>query len=129
MLPPGYGPRHMTISTRFGEDQQRAYVINELEPYISIFRFNEKSGILEYQGTVETMPKNASKKPAGAEIALHPNEQWLYCSSRGEGAVIVYKVLEDGNLEKIQVCFRAILIIYPDISTLRQFNVLMALQY
>ena len=102
-LPPGFGPRHMTLTTRFPKSKQRVYVINELQSYISIFELDDESGRLESQGIVETMPPNISGQN-GAEIALHPNEKWLYCSNRGNGAIIVYKVLDDGNLEKIQVC-------------------------
>ena len=103
--PPGYGPRHMAITTRFGAGQQKAYVINELEPFITIFKFDEMSGRLEFESNVETVPKDADKQPAGAEITLHPNEKWLYCSSRLGGAMIVYEVLADGNLKQLQVGF------------------------
>ena len=105
-LPPGWGPRHMTMTTRFqSEEKQIAYVINELEPFISIFVFDEETGNLQDLGVIETINASGS---SGAEIMLHPNEQWLYCSNRntkGEnGAVLVYHVLEDGNLENVQVC-------------------------
>ena len=103
-LPPGFGPRHMTVTTGFPAGNQRVYVINELQSYISVFVLDEQSGKLEGQGTVETMPPNISGQN-GAEIALHPNEKWLYCSNRGNGAILVYTVLDDGNLENIQVCY------------------------
>ena len=104
-LPPGFGPRHMTATTRFPEGEQRVYVINELQPYISIFKFDEAFGILRDQGVVYTINKPGQ---AGAELALHPNEQWLYCSNRvldgSGGSIIFYEVDKvDGNLEIIQV--------------------------
>merc|ERR1712018_189538 len=103
-LPPGFGPRHMTATTTFPKGQQRVYVINELQPHIYIFMLDEATGILRDQGVVDTI--NAPGQ-AGAELALHPSEHWLYCSNRcpdgGDGSIIVYKVLEDGNLENIQV--------------------------
>ena len=108
ILPPGFGPRHMTITTRYFEtqQQQRVYVINELQPFISIFRLDEDSGRLIEQGMVETVSSD-TQGHAGAEIALHPSESWLYCSNResliANGAILVYTILEDGNLEKIQV--------------------------
>ena len=108
-MPPGYGPRHMTITSKFPHVKQRVYVVNELKSFISIFKFDEASGNLEDQGVVETMPSNLPGQ-AAAEIALHPNEKWLYCSNRvvdcnncTNGSMLVYKVLEDGNLEKFQV--------------------------
>ena len=101
-LPPGYGPRHMTVTTRFPEGQQRVYVVNELQPFISIFKFDEETKRLEDQGVVEVMPPNTPGQNA-AEIDLHPNENWLYCSNRGNGAILVYKILQNGNLDKIEV--------------------------
>ena len=108
-LPPGYGPRHMTITTKFPEGKQKVYVVNELKPFISIFDFDEDSGTLKDHGEVETMPVDMPGQ-AAAEIALHPNEKWLYCSNRvvncincTNGSMIVYKVHDDGWLEKSQV--------------------------
>ena len=109
LLPPGYGPRHMTITSKFPAGQQKVYVVNELKPFISIFKFDDNSGKLTEHGEVETMPSNMPGQ-AAAEIALHPNENWLYCSNRvvdcvncTNGSMIVYEVLPDGNLQKIQV--------------------------
>ena len=104
----------MTSTTRFPEGEQRVYVINELQPFIYIFKFDEEFGILRDQGTVHTINKPGQ---AGAELALHPNEHWLYCSNRvldgSGGSILVYKVLEDGNLENIQVCLLYGLIANP----------------
>ena len=109
LLPPGYGPRHMTITTNMSNGQQTVYVVNELKPIISIFKFDNESGKLLNFGEVETMPSTL-KGQAAAEIALHPTEKWLYCSNRvvdcvncTNGSMIIYKVQENGNLEKIQV--------------------------
>ena len=109
LLPPGYGPRHMTITTKMSNGQQTVYVVNELKPIISIFKFDNESGKLLNFGEVETMPSTL-KGQAAAEIALHPTEKWLYCSNRvvdcvncTNGSMIIYKVQENGNLEKIQV--------------------------
>ena len=108
-LPPGYGPRHMTVTARtFESGHHRAYVINELQPYISIFKIDVQTGHLESQGEIRTTDQTDAEENAGAEITLHPNQQWLYCSNRvpsenAVGAIIAYRILEDGGLEKIQV--------------------------
>ena len=116
-LPPGYGPRHMAITTKNAHSQQFAYVLNELKSFISIFKFDEKSGKLSGLGEVEMMPANL-KAQSAAGIDLHPTEKWLYCSNRvcnpadcgyvdcnncTNGSMIVYKVQKNGQLEKIQV--------------------------
>jgi 6-phosphogluconolactonase (cycloisomerase 2 family) len=94
----------MTATTTFPEGEQRVYVINELQPYIYIFKLDDTFGILRDQGTVHTVHRPGQ---AGAELALHPTERWLYCSNRvldgSGGSILVYKVLMDGNLENIQV--------------------------
>jgi 6-phosphogluconolactonase (cycloisomerase 2 family) len=38
-----------------------------------------------------------------AEIEIHPNGKFLYVSNRGTGAIVVFKILEDGNLRFVQV--------------------------
>lgn len=105
-LPPGWGPRHMTISKNFGPDvEPRVYVINELKPFISIFAFDERTGILRDVGVMPTIDTPGS---AGAEIMVHPNGQWLYCSNRDTsgagGQILVYSIFKDGNIGLVQVC-------------------------
>ena len=96
----------MTIATNYGPSAEpRVYVINELQPFISIFAFDEGTGILRDVGVMPTVNAPGS---AGAEIVVHPNGQWLYCSNRdtsgAKGAILVYKILSNGNLEEVQVC-------------------------
>ena len=105
----------MTLTTKFPEGKQKVYVVNELKPFISIFDFDEDSGKLKNHGEVETMPVDMADQ-AAAEIALHPNEKWLYCSNRvvncvncTNGSMIVYKVHDDGWLEKSQVSLNYII--------------------
>jgi len=104
-LPPGWGPRHMAIATNYGPNvEPRVYVINELQPFISIFAFDEGTGILRDVGVMPTVNAPGS---AGAEIIVHPNGQWLYCSNRdtsgAKGAILVYRIMPNGNLEEVQV--------------------------
>jgi len=104
-LPPGWGPRHMTLAARYAPGAEpRIYVINELKPFISIFAIDEETGILRDVGVMETINSPGS---AGAEITVHPNGHWLYCSNRdtsgAKGAILVYNILPDGNLEEVQV--------------------------
>ena len=95
----------MTLAARYAPGAEpRIYVINELKPFISIFAIDEETGILRDVGVMETINSPGS---AGAEITVHPNGQWLYCSNRdtsgAKGAILVYNILPDGNLEEVQV--------------------------
>ena len=95
----------MAISTNYGPDvEPRVYVINELQPFISIFAFETWTGILRDVGVMPTINAPGS---AGAEIIVHPRGHMLYCSNRdtsgAKGAILVYNILPDGNLEMVQV--------------------------
>ena len=97
----------MALATNYGPDvEPRVYVINELQPFISIFEFETWTGILRDVGVVPTVNAPGS---AGAEIIVHPRQQMLYCSNRdtsgAKGAILVYNILPDGNLEMVQVCY------------------------
>ena len=97
----------MTISMNHGPGvEPRVYVINELKPFISIFAFDERTGILRDVGVMPTIDTPGS---AGAEIMVHPNGQWLYCSNRDTsgagGQILVYSIFKDGNIGLVQVCY------------------------
>ena len=106
-MSPGWGPRHMTMAADYGPNAEpRVYVINELKHFISVFAFDEDTGILRELEAIETINAPGS---SGAEITIHPNGKWLYCSNRdtsgAKGAILVYKILADGNLTLVQVCY------------------------
>ena len=90
------------------EGDQKAYVLNEKRPYITIFNVNSTSGALKQQYSVQTLPIKhyTGSGEYGAEIALHPSEKWLYVSHRGTGSIITYQVLENGFLLRSQVCIQ-----------------------
>ena len=103
----------MAISTKL-KGSQKAYVLNENQPFVTIFGVNEETGQLTQEYNVETMPADQLRGLAdissgehGSEISLHPSEQWLYVSHRvkgsDSGSIIVFKILEDGYLQRIQV--------------------------
>ena len=94
----------MTVTSKLKGDQ-KAYVLNEKQPYITIFQVNSTSGALKEQYSVKTLPIEhyTGSGEYGAEIALHPSEKWLYVSHRGTGSIIVYQVQENGFLVRTQV--------------------------
>ena len=97
----------MTIATNYGTDvEPRVYVINELKPFISIFGFDERTGILRDIGTIHTIVEPGS---SGAEIMVHPNGKWLYCSNRDtsgdNGHILVYYIFSNGLIDIYQVYY------------------------
>ena len=106
----------MAITTKLN-GAQKAYVLNEHQSFVTIFEIHEETGKLKQEHNVETLPADqfrgladATSTEHGAEIILHPNEKWLYVSHRGTGAIILFEILEDGYLKRIQVCCNKLVI-------------------
>ena len=91
------------------EGDQKAYVLNEKQPYITVFNVDSTTGALTQKYSIKTLPIEHYHNQIdpigeyGAEVALHPNEKWLYVSHRGTGSIITYRVLENGFLVQKQV--------------------------
>ncbi len=91
------GPRHM----KWSADGQYAYVLNELDLSVSIFKAVD-DGQLEFIKTVSTLPDGYDKaEMTSAEIRIHPNGKFLYASNRdltdrGRDSISVFSRFEDG---------------------------------
>lgn len=100
--PPASGPRHMAIHQQKGI----AYVIYELKNLVQAYRI-EATGALRHLGDFALLPNeiynNPNVKNYGAEIAVHPNGRFLFCSNRGHGAIAVFAIADSGNLTRVQL--------------------------
>ena len=85
---PGAGPRHLAWhpSGRYG------YVINEMASTITAFRYGAPQGVLEAVQTIATIPDDFKQPTTTAEIAVHPNGQFLYGSNRGHDSLAVFAI-------------------------------------
>ena len=98
--PPGLGPRHML----FSHDEKYAYVLNEIEPFITIFRHDRSNGSLHMIRKVATLPEDFKGENTGAEIVLDRAGKYLYTSNRGHDSLQVFAVdSNDGGLRRIQI--------------------------
>jgi 6-phosphogluconolactonase len=94
----GMGPRHL----KWAADGNVVYVLNELDPSISIFKPNGDAGSLEFIRTVSVLPEDADKaEMTSAEIRIHPNGKFVYASTRdlterGRDSISVFSRFEDG---------------------------------
>jgi len=92
------GPRHM----KWSADGKHAYVLNELDSSLSVFKPGKNSGSMEFIQTLSALPGNADKEDmAGAEIRIHPNGKFIYASNRdlteqGRDSISVFSRFEDG---------------------------------
>jgi 6-phosphogluconolactonase len=86
---PGAGPRHFT----FHPDDQRAYLINELD--FTITAFNYKSGQLSATHTVPTKPESFTEWNSCADIHVHPSGRFIYGSNRGHNSIVSFEIKGD----------------------------------
>lgn len=92
------GPRHL----KWSDDGAFAYVINELDLSLSVFKPGEMPGSMEFIETVPMLP--AGPERAGltaAEVRIHPNGRLVYASIRDataqqRDAINVFSVTEHG---------------------------------
>jgi 6-phosphogluconolactonase len=99
-LTPGHGPRHIAIST----DGKFAYVINELNPVVTVFARDTDTGALTKQlQELSVVPHGYRGENAPAEIAIAPTGEFLYASDRGPGTISVFSIAKPaGTLQFVQ---------------------------
>jgi len=86
-LEPGAGPRHVS----FSPDGRHAYVVNELDNTVAVFGWGQESGVLTPLGSVTTLPSGFEGENTTAEIAVHPNGQYIYASNRGHNSLAIFR--------------------------------------
>jgi 6-phosphogluconolactonase len=95
----GAGPRHMV----FRPDGRFAYVVNELNSTIAVFRYDSAAGVLSELQTVSTLPEYFDGANSGAEIGIHPSGKYVYVSNRGHNSVVLFSVdPEKGTLTYVE---------------------------
>ena len=87
-LKPGAGPRHLA----FGPREKFAYVINELDSTMTVFRYDAKRGALKEVQTLSTVPEDFKGNNSCAEVAVHPNGKFLYGSNRGHNSIVIFSL-------------------------------------
>ena len=95
---PGAGPRHMV----FRPDGRFAYVFNEMDSTIAIFRYDAARGYLDPLKTITTLPAGFAGQSSGAEIAMLPSGKYLYVSNRGYDTVVQFEIdAAEGTLRHV----------------------------
>ncbi len=91
---PGSGPRHM----KFHPHGDVAYVLNELQLTVTVFRYDARAGTLTEIQTIPSLPENLQEVPCTAsELRVHPNGRFVYAASRGHDSITVFKVDPDSG--------------------------------
>lgn len=98
-LEAGSGPRHLA----FNPNGNYAYVINELNSTVTVFRYHTKEGRLEAIQTVSTLPADFEGESYCAEITVSEDGRTVYGSNRGHDSIVVFSVSESsGELNPTQ---------------------------
>lgn len=101
--PPGTAPRH----SAFHPTRPYVFVINELVPSLSAYRFNA-SLTLEAVQTVSTVAGSAAdregRRNMPSDVHVHPNGRFVYGSTRGENSIASFNIdLETGRLTPLEI--------------------------
>jgi 6-phosphogluconolactonase len=96
---PGSGPRHLTFHT----NGKWVYMLNEMKSTVTAFSYNAEQGSLQEIQTLSSMPPRYSGRSIGAEIAIHGDGKFLYCSNRGHDSITVFSINESkGTLTPVE---------------------------
>jgi 6-phosphogluconolactonase len=92
--PMGTAPRHSAFHPRL----PYVFVINELQPSLSSFSFDAKTGDLQAIQTIPTVAKDAinrgGKRSMPADVHVHPNGRFVYGSTRGNDTIAIFRIDE-----------------------------------
>ena len=97
---PGRGPRHMA----FSHDEKYVYVLNEIQPFVTVFQHDAATGALHRIQSAETIPHDFSEENSGAEIRLGRSGKYIYTSNRGHDSIQVFAIDPgNGTIRRIQI--------------------------
>lgn len=87
--PPGAGPRHF----KFHPNGKMAYVVNELDLSVTVFRYDADAGSLEPVQTISTLPEELREiRSSGSEIRVHPSGKYVYAANRGHDTIAAFRI-------------------------------------
>lgn len=95
----GSGPRHAAFSL----DGRNVYIVNELANTLTVAAFDVIAGKLRTLQTISTLPAGAESATTAAEVAVHPNDRFVYASNRGHDSITVFaRDSEQGTLTWVE---------------------------
>jgi len=93
-IPDGSGPRHMVFHPKLDV----AYVALETGNAVVGFNINKENGDLEEFGTFSTLSTDFTGKSYAGGIVIHPKENFLYVTNRGENTIATFSIDGEGGL-------------------------------
>ncbi|NUK23030.1 lactonase family protein [Streptomyces lunaelactis] len=84
-LRPGTGPRHLA----FHPAGSHAYVLNELEPTLTVCRWDADTGVLEPVAETPVLPEGAAGPSYPSEVVVSHDGRHLWAANRGHDSIAV----------------------------------------
>ncbi|WP_431313370.1 lactonase family protein [Streptomyces antnestii] len=84
-LRPGSGPRHLAFHPR----GDRAYIVNELTPTVTVCRWDAADGGLQPIGEIAVLPDAPHGDAFPSEVVVAPDGRFLWTATRGENVISV----------------------------------------
>ncbi|MDX2919606.1 lactonase family protein [Streptomyces sp. FL06-04B] len=96
-LRPGTGPRHLA----FHPSGALAYVLGELEPTLTVCRWDAVTGRLDVLGRTSVLPEHetadAAVRTYPSEVVVAPDGRFLWTANRGHDSISVLTLDESGE--------------------------------
>jgi 6-phosphogluconolactonase len=97
-LAPGTGPRHAALAA----DGKFMYVLGEMSSTVTVFASQAPNTFRSVQ-QISMLPKDYKARNDAAEIAIHPNGNFLYASNRGQDTIAVFSINhQNGTLTHLE---------------------------
>ncbi|GLF95387.1 lactonase family protein [Streptomyces yaizuensis] len=96
-LRPGSGPRHLA----FHPSGRHAYVLGELEPTLTVCRWDAEAGVLEPVGETPVVPDGTEGVVYPSEVVVAPDGRRLWVANRGHDSIAVLDL--DGTGERAEL--------------------------
>ncbi|MFE3738589.1 lactonase family protein [Streptomyces sp. NPDC059134] len=84
-LPPGSGPRHLAFHPAGGH----VYVLGELEPVLTVCRWDQANGVLEPVGGTAVLPAGAEDGSYPSGVVVARDGRFLWVANRGHDSLAV----------------------------------------
>ncbi|MFG3496326.1 lactonase family protein [Streptomyces sp. NPDC047928] len=92
-LRPGTGPRHLAFHPSGGH----VYVLGELEPVLTVCRWDGDTGVLEPVGEVPLAPAGTSGRGYPSAVVVAPDGRFVWVAVRGDDTITVLTLDETGE--------------------------------
>ncbi|QEU95969.1 lactonase family protein [Streptomyces kanamyceticus] len=96
-LRPGSGPRHLA----FHPDGDRAYVLNELTPTVTVCAWNADAGTVEPLGEAAVLTEVPDGDAFPSAIVVAPDGRFLWTATRGADVISVFALDGPGGAPRL----------------------------